>query len=119
MGSRNPQEQQQQQQQQQQQLTIFYNGRVCVCEVTELQVSIYGSASSLPGLAIFMNSFISIENSDRQNYSLLHELLVFFFIYIYSLCITYLILVEYSFIDSILEPPLLHTSPFTIRVPPY
>ncbi|RVW34919.1 Protein TIFY 5A [Vitis vinifera] len=36
MGRGSPQEQQQQQQQQQQ-LTIFYDGRVCVCEVTELQ----------------------------------------------------------------------------------
>nr|CAN84091.1 hypothetical protein VITISV_007759 [Vitis vinifera] len=32
MGRGSPQEQQQQQQ-----LTIFYDGRVCVCEVTELQ----------------------------------------------------------------------------------
>ncbi|XP_010941162.1 protein TIFY 5A [Elaeis guineensis] len=30
--------QQQQQQQQQQQITIFYNGRICVCDVTEFQV---------------------------------------------------------------------------------
>ncbi|RVW89938.1 hypothetical protein CK203_036541 [Vitis vinifera] len=34
MGRGSPQEQQQQQQ-----LTIFYDGRVCVCEVTELQRS--------------------------------------------------------------------------------
>nr|DAD37404.1 TPA_asm: hypothetical protein HUJ06_008045 [Nelumbo nucifera] len=33
------QQQQAQQQQQQQQLTIFYNGRVCVCDVTEFQAS--------------------------------------------------------------------------------
>ena len=50
MGRGSPQEQQQQQQQQQQ-LTIFYDGRVCVCEVTELQVCTYGSGSGscLPG----------------------------------------------------------------------
>lgn len=30
---------QQQQQQQQQQITLFYNGRICVCDVTEFQVN--------------------------------------------------------------------------------
>ncbi|RVW22434.1 hypothetical protein CK203_099240 [Vitis vinifera] len=40
-----------QEQQQQQQLTIFYNGRICVCDVTELQYMCFGLARAILLLA--------------------------------------------------------------------
>ena len=51
---------------QQQQLTIFYNGRVCVCDVTELQViKTLVFNSSLFGFINTLELFETLENYSR------------------------------------------------------